>query len=218
MATWTNVNFPIRVLLTHTCAIQIFALKQRNATENLATTVYGTNKKWSKQITDICNTYKSLYHIFSYTGIWRWFKINRRKIAVKIDVYHPYKTAPVEFITTRLISSKLQFTFVTAMTNISSLLRSEIFDYNNNSSVIYFVPDAKHSARLHSNTKVFPNTVHGYLKVELAYFKRNRQTLKCLLYSFLWVIPRWLNFICRRFGKTLFHHHRRCKYEKKCLL
>jgi len=29
----------------------------------------------------------------------------------------------------------------------------------------------------------------------------------CMLYVFYWVIPRRLNFICRRFG-TLFHLHR----------
>ena len=30
-----------------------------------------------------------------------------------------------------------------------------------------------------------------------------------MLYAFLWVIPRRLNFICRRFGKLcLFHLHR----------
>jgi hypothetical protein len=28
-----------------------------------------------------------------------------------------------------------------------------------------------------------------------------------MLYAFFWVIPRRLNFICRRFG-ILFHHHR----------
>jgi hypothetical protein len=33
-----------------------------------------------------------------------------------------------------------------------------------------------------------------------------------LLYSFFWVIPRRLNFICRRFG-TLFHLHRRMFVE-----
>jgi hypothetical protein len=32
------------------------------------------------------------------------------------------------------------------------------------------------------------------------------------LYSLFWVIPRLLNFICRRFGTLcLFHLHRRCK-------
>jgi hypothetical protein len=34
----------------------------------------------------------------------------------------------------------------------------------------------------------------------------------CMLYSFFWVIPRLLNFMCRRFG-TLFNLHRRCKEE-----
>ena len=34
--------------------------------------------------------------------------------------------------------------------------------------------------------------------------------IKNLLYPFFWVIPRHLNFICRRFGKFyLFHLHRR---------
>jgi len=36
-----------------------------------------------------------------------------------------------------------------------------------------------------------------------------------LLYAFFWVIPRRLNFICRRFGTfCLFHLHRRCKYQE----
>jgi len=36
-----------------------------------------------------------------------------------------------------------------------------------------------------------------------------------LLYSFFWVIPQRLNFICRHFGTlSLFHHHRRCKSMK----
>jgi len=34
-----------------------------------------------------------------------------------------------------------------------------------------------------------------------------------LLYSFFWVIPRRLNFMCRRFG-TLFHLHRWCKQDE----
>jgi len=34
----------------------------------------------------------------------------------------------------------------------------------------------------------------------------------CLLYSFFWVIPRRLNFICRCFGTScMFHLHARCK-------
>jgi len=42
-----------------------------------------------------------------------------------------------------------------------------------------------------------------------------------LLYSFFWVIPQHLNFICRRFGTLgLFHHHRQCKPMKmeQCFL
>jgi hypothetical protein len=41
--------------------------------------------------------------------------------------------------------------FLTPMTNISFLMRSEIFDYINNSSVIYSRPQAKSSARLRYN-------------------------------------------------------------------
>ena len=38
--------------------------------------------------------------------------------------------------------------------------------------------------------------------------------LNLLLYAFLWVIPRRLNFICRRFGThCLVHLHRRIWYE-----
>jgi hypothetical protein len=33
-----------------------------------------------------------------------------------------------------------------------------------------------------------------------------------MLYVFFWVIPRRLNFICRRFG-TLFHLYRQFAYE-----
>jgi hypothetical protein len=33
-----------------------------------------------------------------------------------------------------------------------------------------------------------------------------------MLYSFFWVIPRLLNFMCQRF-RTLFHIHRRCKHS-----
>jgi hypothetical protein len=36
-----------------------------------------------------------------------------------------------------------------------------------------------------------------------------------LLYSFFWVIPRRLNFMCRHFGKfCLFHLHRWCKQDQ----
>jgi len=103
------------------------------------------NNERNKQLTFVTRASLS-HHIFPYLGVWRWFKISRREIAVKIC--HSCKTTLVEFLTTWLISSKLQFTFVTAMTNISSLLWSEIFDYNSNSSVIYFRPEAKRSARL----------------------------------------------------------------------
>jgi len=38
------------------------------------------------------------------------------------------------------------------------------------------------------------------------------------LYSLLWVIPRRLNFMCRRFGTPrLLHLHRRCKQEEPFL-
>jgi len=36
-----------------------------------------------------------------------------------------------------------------------------------------------------------------------------------MLYSYFWVIPRRLNFICRRFG-TPFHVHMWCKEEYTC--
>ena len=40
------------------------------------------------------------------------------------------------------------------------------------------------------------------------------ETTSCLLYSFFWVIPRRLNFICRRFGTLCqFHLHRWCEQE-----
>ena len=36
----------------------------------------------------------------------------------------------------------------------------------------------------------------------------------CMLYVFFWVIPRRLNFVCRRFGTPcLFHFHRRVGAE-----
>ena len=36
-----------------------------------------------------------------------------------------------------------------------------------------------------------------------------------LLYSFFWVIPWCLNFVCQHFGTLcLFHLHRRCKQEE----
>ena len=39
-----------------------------------------------------------------------------------------------------------------------------------------------------------------------------------ILYAFFWVIPRRLNFICRRFGTfCLFHLHRRIGVEWLCL-
>jgi hypothetical protein len=34
-----------------------------------------------------------------------------------------------------------------------------------------------------------------------------------MLYAFFWVIPRRLNSICRSFGNTLFHLHRRIGAE-----
>jgi len=38
---------------------------------------------------------------------------------------------------------------------------------------------------------------------------RDRVTCQMLLYVFFWIIPRCLNFICRRFGTLcLFHIHR----------
>ena len=40
------------------------------------------------------------------------------------------------------------------------------------------------------------------------------ETTFCLLYSFFWVIPRRLNFICRRFGTLCqFHLHRWCEQD-----
>jgi len=36
-----------------------------------------------------------------------------------------------------------------------------------------------------------------------------RKLTSHLLYAFFWVIPRRLNFICRRFGTLLFHLHSR---------
>jgi hypothetical protein len=37
-----------------------------------------------------------------------------------------------------------------------------------------------------------------------------------MLYSIFWVIPRSLNFICRRFGTScLFHFYKQCKYEER---
>jgi hypothetical protein len=39
-------------------------------------------------------------------------------------------------------------------------------------------------------------------------------TWVCKLYSFLWVIPRLLNLMCRRFGThCLFHPHRSCEQD-----
>jgi hypothetical protein len=62
------------------------------------------------------------------------------------------------------------------VTNISSLRRPELFDYTNNSYVMYFRPQATCSSRLLYNIKftghatdkelkpVFPNTERGYFE------------------------------------------------------
>jgi len=48
-----------------------------------------------------------------------------------------------------------------------------------------------------------------YIDIQIKYHLFLSDFNKTLMYAFFWVIPRRLNFICRRFGiHSLFHLHR----------
>ena len=62
---------------------------------------------------------------------------------------------------------------------------------------------------LQYNRYICTDSVRTSLKAQSIYSWFQTFAVFCMLYVFFWVIPRRLNFICRRFGTLcLFHLHR----------